>query len=121
LHLSRERRRKVMSLIRRRRIWWEPVPEVTSYVVYASTDPTVYDPKNFGWESTPGVTFKTVSGKTELIIPDEWPEFSTEPGTYYIGITSRDDTGNQSDPFVSSGLFKFIAPLAPPRGGIESC
>ena len=110
-----------MPFIRRRRIWWEAVPGVTSYVVYVSTDQTVYDPNNFRWESTPGITFKVVSGKTEMIIPDEWPEFPTEQGMYHVGITSRDDAGNQSDPFVSSGLFKFMAPLAPPRGGIESC
>jgi hypothetical protein len=110
-----------MPFIRKRRIWWEPVPEVTSYVVYADTDPAVFDPKNFRWESTPGILFKTVSGKTELIIPDEWPEFAQQQGMYYIGITSRDEAGNQSDPFVSSGLFRFIAPLAPPKGGIDVC
>jgi hypothetical protein len=63
---------------------------------------------------------KPIIGKTELIIPDEWPDFPKEPGTYYIGITSRDDVGNQSDPFLFSGLFKFPAPPAPSKGGIES-
>ena len=109
-----------MPLIRKRRIWWEPVLEATSYVVYASTDKTVFDPNNFLWDATPGIIFKVVTGKTELIIPDEWPEFSTKQGTYYIGITSRDDTGNQSDPFVLSVVFKFISPPSPMRGGIES-
>jgi hypothetical protein len=111
---------KDMPLIRKRRIWWEPVLEVTSYVVYASTDKTVFDPNNFLWDATPGIIFKVVIGKTELIIPDDWPEFPTEQGTYYIGITSRDDAGNQSDPFLSSGLFKFIPPPPPMKGGIES-
>jgi len=109
-----------MPLIRRRRIWWEPVLEVTSYILYASTNKTVFDPNNFLWEATPGIIFKVVTGKTELIIPDEWPEFPTEQGTYYIGITSRDEVGNQSDPFLSSGLFKFIPPPPPMKGGIES-
>jgi hypothetical protein len=111
---------KEMPLIRKRRIWWEPVLEVTSYVVYASSEKTVFDPNNFLWGATPGIIFKVVTGKTELIIPDEWPEFPTEQGTYYIGITSRDDAGNQSDPFLLSGLFKFIPPLPPAKGGIES-
>jgi hypothetical protein len=55
-----------------------------------------------------------------LIVPDEWPEFPREPGTYHIGITSRDDVGNQSVPFLLSALFKFLAPPSPSKGGIES-
>ena len=108
-----------MPLIRKQRIWWEPVSEATSYVVYASTDQATFDPNNFRWGSTSGVIFKIVTGKTELIIPDEWPEFPGEQGTYYIGITSRDEVGNESDPFLSSGLFKFIPPPSPTKGGIE--
>jgi hypothetical protein len=109
-----------MPLIHKRRIWWEPVSEIASYVVYASADRAIFDPNNFMWEATPGVIFKMVNGKTELIIPDEWPEFPMDPGTYHIGITSRDDGGNQSDPFLSSGVFKFIPPPPPLKGGIES-
>ncbi|MFB3885169.1 MAG: hypothetical protein ACE144_08065 [Thermodesulfobacteriota bacterium] len=109
-----------MPLIRKRRIWWDPVSEATSYVVYASTDKTVFDPNRFSWEATPGIIFKVVTGKTDLVIPDEWPEFPTEQGAYYIGITSRDDIGNQSDPFLSSGEFKFVPPSPPMRGAIES-
>jgi hypothetical protein len=110
----------VMAFVRKRRIWWESVPEVGSYVVYVSKDRTSFDPNHFSWETTPGVISKPVTGKAELIIPDEWPEFPTEPGTYYIGITSKDEAGNQSDPFLSSGLFKFLSPPPPPRGGIEN-
>ena len=55
-----------------------------------------------------------------MFVPDEWPEFPKEPGTYYIGIISRDDMQNQSDPFLLSGLFKFLAPPSPSKGGIES-
>lgn len=109
-----------MAYIRKRRIWWEPVPEATSYVVYVSRDCSQYEPNHFSWETTSGLMSKPVGGKTELIIPDEWPEFPTEPGTYYIGITSRDDVGNQSDPLIFSGQLKFFAPLPPSRGGIES-
>ena len=111
---------KVMAFIRKRRIWWEPVPEAASYVVYVSRDYMCFEPNRFSWEVTPGIISKPFSGKTELVIPDEWPEFPTEPGTYYIGITSRDDVGNQSDPFVFSSQLKFLAPLPPSRGGIES-
>ena len=109
-----------MAFIRKRRIWWESVPEAASYVVYVSRDPAHFEPNHFSWEATPGIISKPVSAKTELVIPDEWPEFPTEPGTYYVGITSRDDVGNQSDPFVFSGQLKFLAPLSPSRGGIES-
>jgi hypothetical protein len=108
-----------MGFIRKRRIWWESVPEATSYTMYVSKDRGSFDPDHFSWETTPGMISKPVTGKTQIIIPDEWPEFPTEPGTYYIGITSRDEVGNQSDPFLSSGPFKFLAPPPPPAGGIE--
>jgi hypothetical protein len=113
------RRGEMAPLIHRRRIWWESVPEASSYGVYVSKDKTLLEPGRFSWETTPGVLSKMVIGKTELIIPDEWPEFPTEPGTYHIGITSRDDLGNESDPFLLSGPFKFLAPPAPSRGGID--
>jgi hypothetical protein len=110
-----------MPLIRKRRIWWEAVPEATSFVVYVSKDGKIHDPgSRFLRENTPDILSKLVIGKTELIIPDEWPEFPKEPGTYHIGIVSRDDVGNQSDPLLLSGLFKFLAPPSPTKGGIES-
>jgi hypothetical protein len=114
------RRKKIAPLILKRRIWWEPVLGSSSYVVYVSKGRTIFEPASFSWETTPGIISKRVTAKTELVIPDEWPEFPTESGTYYIGITSRDDIGNQSDPLLLSGLFKFFAPSAPLRGGIES-
>ena len=109
-----------MPFIRKRRIWWEPVPEATSYVVYVSKDDRIRDPAKFLWENTPDIVSKPVIGKTELIVPDEWFEFPKEPGTYHIGIASRDNVENQSDPFLLSGLFKFLAPPSPSKGGIES-
>jgi CheY-like chemotaxis protein len=112
------RKGKIRPLILKRRIWWESVPEASSYVVYVSQGRTIFERDHFSWEKTPGIISKPVIGKTEVIVPDEWPEFPKEPGTYYIGITSRDDLGNQSDPFLLSGLFKFLAPPAPTRGGI---
>jgi CheY-like chemotaxis protein len=113
------KRGKITPWVLKRRIWWESVPEASSYRVYVSKDRTLLEPDHFSWETTPGIFSKLVIGKTELILPDEWPEFPTEPGTYHIGITSRDDLGNQSDPLLLSGLFKFHAPSAPLRGGIE--
>jgi DNA-binding NarL/FixJ family response regulator len=112
-------RGKIKPWVLKRRIWWESVPEASSYGVYVSKDRTLLEPDHFSWETTPGIISKRVIGKTELIIPDEWPEFPTEPGTYHIGITTRDDLGNQSDPLLLSGAFKFFAPPAPLRGGIE--
>jgi len=113
------RREKIAPLILKRRIWWESVPEASSYIAYVSKDRTIFELASFSWEKTPGIISKLVTGKTELIVPDEWPEFPTESGTYYIGITSRDDAGNQSAPLLLSGLFKFFAPSAPLRGGVE--
>ena len=113
------RRGKITPLILKRRIWWEPVPEASSYIVYISQDRSVFNPENFRWEATYGVISRIVNGKTELILPDEWPEFPTEMGAYYIGITSRDDLRNESDPLVLKGLFKFVPPPPPLKGGIE--
>jgi hypothetical protein len=113
------RREKIAPLILKRRIWWESVPEASSYIVYVSKDRTIFEPGSFSWEKTPGIISKLVTGKTELIVPDEWPEFPRELGTYYMGITSRDDIGNQSAPLLLSGMFKFSAPSAPLRGGVE--
>ena len=117
-----ELRGRIMSkeLVMKRKVWWEPVPGASSYVVYLSDDRAIFEPDNFLWETTPGIISKRVIGKTEVILPDDWPEVPKEPGTYYIGITSRDDLGNQSDPFLVSGSFKFLAPPAPSQGGIES-
>jgi hypothetical protein len=114
-----KRREKIAPLILKRRIWWESVPEASSYIVYVSKDRTIFERASFSWENTPGIISKVVTGKTELVVPDEWSEFPTESGTYYIGITSRDDVGNQSAPLLLSGLFKFSAPSAPLTGGIE--
>ena len=113
------RREKITPRVRKRRIWWKSVSEASGYEVYVSRDRTLLEPDRFSWETTPGIISKMVIGKTELIVPDEWLEFPTEPGTYHIVITSRDDLGNQSDPLLLSGLFKFFAPSAPLKGGIE--
>ncbi len=114
------RKPKIMPLVLKRKVWWGPVPGASSYVLYLSEDRAIFEPDNFLWETTPGIISKRVIGKTEVILPDEWPEFPKEPGIYYIGITSRDDLGNQSDPFLVSDSFKFLAPPAPSQGGIES-
>ncbi len=109
-----------MPLIRKRRIWWEPVAGATGYVVYVGTDNKVVDPPKFSWEDTAGMIFKPVAGKTtELVIPDEWPEFPRQPGVYRIAVTSKDDMGNESDPLFLSGVFSLVAPAPPHKGGIE--
>ncbi len=115
-----KRRDKMAPLIRKRKIWWEPVPGVGGYMVYVGRDEIAFDPANFSWETTPGIISKLVIGTNELIIPDDWPEFPTEPGIYHIGITARDEARNESELLRLTGLFKFVAPPAPVKGGIES-
>jgi hypothetical protein len=89
-------------------------------VVYVGTDNKAVDPARFLWEDTASMIFKRVVGKTtELVIPDEWPEFPRQPGVYQIAVTSRDDGGNESDPLFLSGVFSLIAPASPSKGGIE--
>jgi hypothetical protein len=112
-------RKKFTPLILKRRIWWEPVQEASCYVVYLSQDRSIFYPGNFKWRATDGIMSKVVNKKTELILPNEWPEFPKERGTYYIGITARDDLGNESDPLILGGLFKFFSPTSPLNGGIE--
>ncbi|MBP1700715.1 MAG: response regulator receiver protein, partial [Deltaproteobacteria bacterium] len=90
------REEKIAPWVLKRRIWWASVPEASSYEVYVSRDRTLLEPDHFLWKTTPGIISKQVIGKTELILPDDWPEFPKDPGTYHIGITSRDDLGNQS-------------------------
>jgi len=111
-------RGKITPLILKRRIWWEPVPEASGYVVYVSQDRSIFTPEKFRWQATYGMLSKVVNGKTELILPDEWPEFPKEPGAYYIGITSRDDLSNESNPLILEGFFKFVPPPSPLNGGI---
>jgi hypothetical protein len=89
-------------------------------VVYVGEDSEMGNPAKFSWDDTPGVISRTITGKSELIIPDEWPEFPMKPGLYHIAVTSKDDMGNQSDPLLLSGIFKFIAPPSPSKGGIET-
>jgi hypothetical protein len=109
-----------MPLIRKKRIWWEPVAGATGYVVYVATDSKGADPAKFLWEDTAGMIFKPVVGKTtQLVIPDEWPEFPTRQGVYHIAVTSRDNVGNESDPLFLSGVFSLVAPASPSKGGIE--
>ena len=109
-----------MPLIHKRRIWWEPVSGAKEYVVYVSLDEKPIDPSAFSWEETTSMISKLVVDKTELIIPDEWPEFPAQSGTYHLAVTARNDVGNQSDPLFLSGVFDFMAPGRPARGGIES-
>jgi hypothetical protein len=116
---QREGEEKICAYIRRRRITWEPVLEAASCVVYVSPELTLFNPENFRWGVTHGVMSKVVIGKNELILPDEWPEFPREQGIYYIGITAKDEVGNESSPFILEGLFKFIPPQPPSNGRIE--
>ena len=117
--LELKRGEKIAPWVLKRKIWWASVPEASSYELYVSRDRTLLEPDHFLWKTAPGIISKRVIGRTELILPDDWPEFPTEPGTYHIAITSQDDVGNQSDPFLLSGPFKFFAPPAPSKGGIE--
>jgi hypothetical protein len=51
-----------------------------SYMIYVSKDRGSFDPDHFSWETTPGIISKPVTGKAEIVVPDEWPEFPTEGG-----------------------------------------
>jgi len=109
-----------MPLIRKKRIWWEPVTGATGYVVYVAMDSKAIDPDKFLWGDTAGMIFKPIPGKTtEAVVPDEWPEFPRRSGAYHIAITSRDEAGNESDPLFVSGTFSLVAPASPSKGGID--
>jgi hypothetical protein len=109
-----------MPFIQKRCLWWESVAGATSYVVYVGTEAHPINPATFSWGDTPEVISKTIPrDTTEIIIPDEWPEFPRKRGTYHIAITARDDDGNQSDPLLLSAAFNLTAPPPPRAGGIE--
>ncbi|HET6460170.1 MAG TPA: hypothetical protein VFG29_05215 [Syntrophales bacterium] len=109
-----------MPFIQKRRIWWEPVTGATSYVVYVGTEAHPINPETFSWGDTPEVISKTIPrDTTEIVIPDEWPEFPRKRGIYHIAVTARDDDGNQSDPLFLSAAINLTAPPPPCEGGIE--
>ncbi|HVO67180.1 MAG TPA: hypothetical protein VMT12_11905 [Syntrophales bacterium] len=109
-----------MPFIQKRCIWWESVAGATGYVIYLGTEAHPINPATFSWGDTPGVISKTIPrDKTEIVIPDEWPEFPRKRGIYYIAVTARDDDGNQSDPLLLSAAFNLTAPPPPREGGVE--
>lgn len=108
-----------MPLIQKKRIWWDPVPGATAYVVYVSTEGKLINPARLSWRDTPGMISKLVVDGTELVLREDWPEFPITPGTYHIAVTARDDAGNESDPLLLIGSFSFIAPATPSKGGVD--
>jgi hypothetical protein len=49
-----------MAFVRKRRIWWEPVPEADHYVVYVSKDKTVFNPGMFMGDTTDRIISKLI-------------------------------------------------------------
>ena len=41
------RKAKIMPLVLKLKVWWEPVPGASSYVVYLSDDRGIFEPDNF--------------------------------------------------------------------------
>ena len=48
-----------------------------------------------------------------VLIPDQIPEFPLIDGSYIIGLSAVDDSGNESDIIVKTVPFDLVAPAAP--------
>jgi len=91
-----------MARIQKKRIRWTPGDQAVSHRVYISQEePTYGSPQS-----------EVKMPKTEIILPDEWPGTLLE-GDYYVGISSLDDLGNETDIVVVTTPFDFVPPGLP--------
>ena len=97
-----------MAKIIGKRIRWTPAttPDIVAHRIYVSEEPNVPDYSS--------VHIEKLMPETECIAPGDFPAgtFATD-ANYYIGISSVDDVGNESDITVISAPFDFVAPGAP--------
>jgi hypothetical protein len=102
---------KTMGRIRKRRIHWEASssPEVAKYRLYWSEDGSV------GYTSR----FVDVGRVTEVVLPDEVPDFPMMKGGVTFGITAFNEAGNESDITEVSAQIDFVVPDAPMNVVIE--
>ena len=105
-----------MAKITRRNVRWDPStsPDVVAHKVYWCEEDNYLD-----YNISPSV--RVDLPKTNLIIPDETPDFPTDAdGNFRIGVTAADEVGNESD-FIEVGPipFDFAAPDAPKNLVVE--
>jgi hypothetical protein len=101
-----------MAKIKKRKLRWKPSgsPQVIGYKLY--------------WSEEDGVSYDSPSidlgNVTEIVLPDDIPEFSAVRGPVELGIAAVDEVGNESDLSVLSAPYQFNAPQAPERFWIET-
>ena len=98
-----------MGKTRKRTVRWEPSTEAAKYKLYWSTQgPVGYDSDSFEVES-----------KTMVILPDEIPSFPKISGNIELGITSVNESGNESDITIARVYVDFTVPEAPKAITVE--
>lgn len=101
-----------MAKIKKRKLRWKPSgsPQVIGYKLYWSEEDGVnYD--------SPSIDLGNV---TEIVLPDDIPEFRAIRGPVELGIAAVDEMGNESDLSVLAAPYQFNVPQAPERFWIET-
>ena len=101
-----------MAKIKKRKLRWKSSgsPQVIGYKLYWAED------GNLGYHS-PNIDLGNV---TEIVLPDDVPEFNAVKGPVELGIAAVDEMGNESDLSVLSAPYQFNVPQAPERFWIET-
>jgi len=77
-----------MGFIRKRRIWWESVPEATGYMIYVSKDRGLLIPITFHGKRPPGSSPNPLQ-EDRVGHSDDWPEFPAEPELTTSGLLPK--------------------------------
>jgi hypothetical protein len=94
-----------VAKIKKRRLRWKASasPQVVGYKLY--------------WSSNGGVDYNSNSVKlgnvTEIVLPDDVPDFVHLDGPIELGIAAIDEVGNESDLVTLKTPFQFAVPHAP--------
>ena len=94
-----------MAKIKRRKLSWQASasPQTIGYKFYWSQE----GPVDYGSNS------QYLGQVTEIILPDQIPDFKPSTGALEIGLTAVDELGNESDIANLATPFHFMAPEAP--------
>lgn len=97
-----------MAKIRKRRVHWNgsPSPDVVGYKLYWAVGGK-WGGLNYN------AKFADLGSVTEVVLPDDIPEFPEVVDIVEIAVTAVDSSGNESDMVRTSAPFKFSAPDPP--------
>ena len=101
-----------MAKIKKRKLRWEASasPQVVAYKLYWSAGDAVHY----------GSQCAALGNVTEIVLPDDIPDFKPAEGSVAFAITAVDEVGNESDLISLDAPYQFSAPLAPKDFWMES-